>query len=261
MHLKAVGEYTLDLVKNMAIVCSIVVISYIVSLTNLSFIMYGVTQYWDFWTHYPEPGLLSAAREVVEKESYCASFFPSPFSSYPPRNTHTHTAPPYLVLHLKPPGWYCCRFPLICSPPAAFLLRPLLVVVLPGGPHHTAHLRVGGMVVVVGALNLLMQPFVAITSELTVPLPGSADRCSRTLPQLPAIGYLLLLALCVCVCYPNRGSTQISLWTNLSQASGHRYIVTHMQVHTNTNTQRENKVMSLIFLSYKHIFPIRSLST
>lgn len=41
----------------------------------------------------------------------------------------------------------------------------------------------------------------------------------------------------------------------------HIYTVTHIQVHTNTNTQRENKVTSLIFISHKHIFPIKSLST
>lgn len=102
-----------------------------------------------------------------------------------------------LVLHLKPSGWYRRRFSLICPTPAVFLPRPLLLVVLPDRLRYAAHLRVGRMV---GTLNLLMQPFVAIASELALPLPGSADRCSRTLPQLAAIGYLLLSCVCVCVC-------------------------------------------------------------
>lgn len=159
-----------------------------------------------------------------------------------------------LVLHLEPPGWYCCRFPLICSPPAVFLLRPLLLVVLPGGLRCTAHLGVGRMV---GTLNLLMQPFVAIASELAAPLPGSADRCSRTLPQLPAIGYLLLPTFCVCVCmyihcicFPNKGNTQIyEQICHMHQA--HTSTLTLVQVHAYTNTQKDNKVMSLIF-SYSY---------
>lgn len=51
-----------------------------------------------------------------------------------------------------------------------------------------------------GDTKSLMQPSVAIASELATPLPGSADRCSGTLPQLPAIGYPLLLSSSVCVC-------------------------------------------------------------
>lgn len=181
-------------------------------------------------------GLSSATHKEVKKESHSASSF------FLPSATSSYSGLP-LVLHLKPPGWYCCRFPLICPPPAVFLLRPLLLVVLPSGLRYTAHLGVGRMV---GALNLLMQPFVAIASELAAPLPGSTDRCSRTLPQLPAIGYLLLLmfsvSACVCVCihyicFPNKGNTQIYEQIH-HMHHAHTSTVTQVQVHTYTNTQR-----------------------
>lgn len=163
-----------------------------------------------------------------------------------------------LVLHLKPSGWYCCRFPLICSPPAVFLLRPLLLVVLPGGLRYTAHLGVGRMV---GTLNLLMQPFVAIASELAAPLPGSADRCSRTLPQLPAIGYLLLLTfsvfVCVCIYVVYVFQTKVTqIYEQICHMhQGHTSKLPLMQVHVDTNTQKENKVTSLIFSYTYHKYP------
>lgn len=153
-------------------------------------------------------------------------------------------------LHLKPSGWYCHRFSLICPVPAVFLPRPLLLVVLPGRLRYAAHLGVGRMV---GTLNLLMQSFVAIASELALPLPGNTDRCSRTLPQLTAIGYLLLpTCVRVCIqhtCGPNNGSTQIQKQICHTHVCSHKFML--------TQTREDNEGTHILMLvSHKLIFSI-----
>lgn len=108
-----------------------------------------------------------------------------------------------------------------------------------------------------GTLNLLMQPFVAIASELALPLPGSAVRCSRTLPQPAAIGYLLLSTSCmhVCIhntCCPNKGSTNTE--ENMSHASN-THVCSHKFMLTQTPEDNEGTHI-LIPVSHKLIFPI-----
>lgn len=173
---------------------------------------------------------LSRSHKELKEELFC--LFVSSF--------HFFSLCSPLVLHLKPSGWYCRRFSLICPAPAVFLPRPLLLVVLPGRLFYAAHLGVGRME---GTLNLLMQPFVAIASELALPLPGSADRCSRALLQLAAIGYLLLPKSCMCVCACVYVSTIPAAQTKVAHKYRSKYVtcITHArlqsQVHADTNTR------------------------
>lgn len=171
--------------------------------------------------------------------------------------------PPLLILvsPCPPPQtlWLILlSLPSYLFPACRFSSAPLLLVVLPGGLRYTAHLGVERMV---GTLNLLMQPFVAIASELAVPLPGSADRCSRTLPQLPAIGYLLPLTfsvfVCVCIYVVYVFQTKV---TQIYEQICHMHQVQTstlplVQVHVYTNTQKDNKVTSLIFSYTYHKYP------
>lgn len=114
-------------------------------------------------------------------------------------------------------------------------------------------LGVGGMA---GTLNLLMQPFVAIASELAAPLPGRADRCSRTLPQLPAIGYLLLLALSVYVCALQAKVAHKYLYEHICHMHQATHIYSCTQVHARAkHTVKENKEMPLIFSYSYHTSP------
>ena len=119
-------------------------------------------------------------------------------------------SPPLFVLSPCPPPqslWLILPWLLLSVPRLPYFFHaPSSLLCCPAGcaaRRGAAHLGAGRMV---GTLNLLMQPFVAIASELALPLPGGADRCSRTLPQLAAIGYLLLLTsrlrarVCVRVC-------------------------------------------------------------
>lgn len=114
-----------------------------------------------------------------------------------------------------------------------------------------------------GTLNLLMQPFVAIASELALPLPGSADRCSRTLPQLAAIGYLLLPtspalahARVRHMCCPNKGSTRVSEHICHTHQP-HTHLQAHQYERTLPQTAEDNEVTQiLVVVSHKLICPI-----
>lgn len=133
-------------------------------------------------------------------------------------------SPPFsVVLHLKPLPWLILlSLPSYLSPACRLSSAslPSFLLFCPADCATRPASKVGGMV---RTLNLLMQPFVVIASELAAPLPGSADRYSGTLPQLPAIGYLLLFALsvhiCVCLCvtcghhkYGKKKNKDVQIW-------------------------------------------------
>lgn len=108
----------------------------------------------------------------------------------PPSKT---TSSPWLILPLLPSYLsHACRL--------FFGVLPSFFVVWPSGLRHSAHLGVRGMV---RKLNLLMQPFMAIASELAAPLPGSADRRSGPLPTAPS-HWISLTAVCLSMLSPHK---------------------------------------------------------
>lgn len=191
---------------------------------------------------------MSAGRgEKGEPLFFFLSFFLSYSTPQPPQQPPTR---PWLIL-LSPFSYLspACRLS-SASTPASFLLC------CPADCATQPTLGVGGMA---GTLNLLMQPFVAIASELAAPLPGRADRCSKTLPQLSAIGYLLLLALSVYVCALQAKVAHKYLYEHIC----HMHQATHIYVcaqassspHKHAHTVKENKEMSLIFSYSYHMSP------
>lgn len=147
-----------------------------------------------------QSGLSSAAREEVKRRAtvLLLSSFPPPLLFQPPPSS---AVPPHPLNPNLSPGWYCCRFPLICPLPAVFLCHPSPPPCCaarwtePRSPPRGWEGWWGG------TLNLLMQSFVAIVSELAAPLPGSADRYSKTPSTAPS--YWISITACtlyVCVC-------------------------------------------------------------